>query len=1563
MVLRNIESPGRCQNATSQFPQIGEHGRSSVLFARCHRVHGRLLASPSPISHRRPRQSKFRAVWSFGNLCQPHALRGTEGRAIRVSHRDPGQKLRLALAVQPPHMAEEEQFIKELETRGSPNFHQFLTAEEWNARFAPSAEDEQKIVDWAQSQGLTVTNRFANRLLVDVEAPVGVIEKAFGVTINNYQVGDEVDFANDRDPVLPSSVANVVYAVLGLNSIDRVHGTSPANKHIKGPDYVPGPVYAAGESSHGDGDPTKRVSKQRALSSDRSAASPEFTNNYADPGDIFSSQAYNWDGLQVYSHCCNVHNDSGGSPKETSIALATFAGFNGTDVSTFFGLYGFAWNYTVFTIDGTSGTPGVECSPPATGCASVAVDDETTLDTEYSTAAANSYGSYLDTAHVYIYEGANQLYNTYADMYNFMLNDEHARVMSTSWGGAEATSGNNLTYWEDADHAVFNNMVGVGWTLIAASGDQGSTADCATISVEYPASDNDLVAAGGTALMLYSDGTWDYEDAWTGGTGSTSCAKNNGGGTGGVSKVFSQPSWQSSLSSLGSMRLVPDISLNAGGIGENYYYNGKLSAVGGTSIVAPELAGFFAQENTYLNYIGNICGSAGTSACTPVGNPNPFMYEDAIDGAPHNPFYDITSGCTSNNITVANSLTAWCAGTGYDLATGWGSANMLQLAWGINWELIPAYGNPSLAFSGPATSTWYNTDQEVSWTLSDAGSGGYPAPGVAGFTQGWDSIPADPQSEPHGGSGNSFYSGPQFAFATGGCLSFNGLNGCTGGSGQGCHTVQVEGWDNQGRTTFGSYGPLCYDTAAPTITVSNSPATPASGWWDTSVVVTLNATDPGGSGASGIYKTYYAINTGTCYPGSVSTCNIYTGPFTVSGQQQSYIYYFTEDKADNFSTEPYEWVSIDLTPPVTTASLSGTLVGADYVPSVQVTLSASDTGGSGVAHTYYQLDGGSTITYSGSPFTVAAGGSHSVKYWSVDGAGNIETAHTKTFTVAIPATLTTPTPGSTFTGSSVAFTWTAGSAITAYELQLGTTGVGSSNLYNSGSTAATTETVSLPTYGVTVYARLLWEISGVWQHADYTYTESGSTVAPVLTTPAPGSALSGTTVTFTWTAGGGPAAYQLWLGTTGVGSSNLYNSGSTTGTTETVSGLPANGATLYARLYWEIDAAWHSADYTYTEAPSSAPPALVTPAPGSVLKGSSVAFTWTASVGVTEYQLWLGTTGVGSSNLYDSGSTKAFTTTVTGLPTNGVTMYARLYWEIAGAWKSADYTYTESGTPVAPVLTTPAPGSVLSGSSVAFTWTAGAGPAAYQLWLGTTGVGSKNLYNSGSTTGTTETVSGLPTYGVKLYARLYWEINAVWKSADYTYTEAGTPVLAALTSPTPGSVLAGSSVTFAWSAGGGPTEYQLDLGTTGAGSSNLYNSGGTTATTEAVSGLPTGGVTVFARLYSLISGKWQPADYTYTEAGTLVPAALTTPTPGSTLAGSTVTFTWTAGAGPTEYQLELGTTGVGSSNLYNSGGTTATTETVSGLPTTGVKVYARLYQMIDAKWQSTDYTYTAYTVP
>ena len=537
------------------------------------------------------------------------------------------------------------------------------------------------------------------------------------------------------------------------------------------------------------------------------------------------------------------------------------------------------------------------------------------------------------------------------------------------------------------------------------------------------------------------------------------------------------------------------------------------------------------------------------------------------------------------------------------------------------------------------------------------------------------------------------------------------------------------------------------------------------------------------------------------------------------------------------------------------------------------------------------------------------------------------------------------------------FAWSAGVGPAAYQLWLGTTGVGSQNLYNSGSTTATSETVNgLPTDGVTLFARLWSLMNGTWQSIDYLYTEAGTPVPAALTSPTPGSTLPGSSVTFTWTAGTGPTAYQLWLGTTGIGSSNLYNSGSTTATSASVTGLPAYGQTVYATLGALIGGVWQYAYYTYTEAGTPVPAALTSPTPGSVLPGSSVTFTWSGLTGPPAYELWLGTTGVGSLNLYDSGITPATSETVT-VPTNGVTLFARLYSRINGTWQLIDYLYTESGTFAPAALTSPQPASTLTGSSVTFTWTGGSGPAAYQLWLGTTGVGSQNLYDSGATTATSETVT-VPANGVTVFARLYQLINGTWQSGDYTYTEAGAFAPAALTSPTPGSTLTGSSATFTWTGGSGPAAYQLWLGTTRVGSQDLYDSGSTTATSETVT-VPANGVTVFARLYQLINGTWRSSDYTYTEAGTPAPAALTSPTPGSTLTGSSVTFTWTGGSGPAAYELWLGTTRVGSQNLYDSGATKATTVTVSDLPTNGVTVYARLWWEIDAVWKSADYTYTA----
>jgi hypothetical protein len=83
-------------------------------------------------------------------------------------------------------------------------------------------------------------------------------------------------------------------------------------------------------------------------------------------------------------------------------------------------------------------------------------------------------------------------------------------------------------------------------------------------------------------------------------------------------------------------------------------------------------------------------------------------------------------------------------------------------------------------------------------------------------------------------------------------------------------------------------------------------------------------------------------------------------------------------------------VNIDTTPPVTTAQgLAATSPG--WSKNAQVTLSATDVS-SGVAYTYYKIDGKGQQTYSG-PFIVSSG-AHTVVYWSVDKAGNAETPHT-----------------------------------------------------------------------------------------------------------------------------------------------------------------------------------------------------------------------------------------------------------------------------------------------------------------------------------------------------------------------------------------------------------------------------------------------------------------------------------------------------------------------------------------------------------------------------------------
>lgn len=776
------------------------------------------------------------------------------GSAVLLGHYDPSQMLRVVIGLRPPHMAEEEQFLQDLMDPKSPDFHRFLTAEEWNARYAPSAADEERVVGWARAQGFTVTNRYANRLLVDLEAHAGTIEKAFGVTINHYQVGDEVDFSNDRDPLIPAELGDVITAVLGLNNIQRVHTAHPGAES-RGPDYSPGPPIAKAGVLQVDGKPGSARSNS---ASPNLTGLPGLIGLYLDPSDLYSSETYDFGPVRNIVGCCNY--DGNGSGPDASIAIAAWNTVDFSDVKMFLQTFGLAGYVTQIYIDGTP-------APPSS------TEPEFTLDTEWSTAMANSFGSYLDTAQVFVYEGADSNASTMTDMYNFMLSDGYARVMSASYGCAENYTCDYLA--TKAQDGIFNAMVGQGWTLIAASGDGGATSDCyadtpAHTSVMFPASDPDVLAVGGTTLDLDGFGNWLYEQGWQGSFGSDACAVNLGGSGGGYSVTFGQPGYQHAFGA--SYRMTPDISLNAHYFpGQAVYFDSKWWGVGGTSIASPEMAAFFAQENVYLHTLGYLCGPKYNELCGPYGQPHNALYSEGIaPAAAHYPFYDMTAGCNSNDQTQAYGLTYYCAGPGYDLVTGWGTANMLQLSWALNWERVAtsANGAPYLSFTGPPEGHWYNTDQVISFLVIDyPGEGESPiGTGIAGYAAQWDGIPpSDPVSHPGGGTGDLFYSGPN-TYGVAGCLAVGTGSHphCIVTSEQGCHFAHVHGWNNEGWTTSmtpqgtpqpESYGPVCFDNTPP-LTIAKVMAEPTEPLASKRTFdVTLNATDE----YSGVAATYFII--------------------------------------------------------------------------------------------------------------------------------------------------------------------------------------------------------------------------------------------------------------------------------------------------------------------------------------------------------------------------------------------------------------------------------------------------------------------------------------------------------------------------------------------------------------------------------------------------------------------------------------------------------------------------------------------------------------------------------
>ena len=217
-------------------------------------------------------------------------------------------------------------------------------------------------------------------------------------------------------------------------------------------------------------------------------------------------------------------------------------------------------------------------------------------------------------------------------------------------------------------------------------------------------------------------------------------------------------------------------------------------------------------------------------------------------------------------------------------------------------------------------------------------------------TMGWDVWYLSPAQVYLNGSdgGASGVANIYYTIDGGAIQTYNGTLNITAG---GVHTVNYWSVDVAGNTEAQKSVTVRVDSAAPTTQITTG-GTGANGWYRGPVQVGLSGSDP----ESGVAFTMYRVDGGQT--------QIYSGPFTISGEGQHEVLYYSNDKLGHNEAQQSATIRIDSTLPTAQISVSGTVGGNGYYKGpVQFTIAASDNL-SGVASTYYRINGGPTQVYS-----------------------------------------------------------------------------------------------------------------------------------------------------------------------------------------------------------------------------------------------------------------------------------------------------------------------------------------------------------------------------------------------------------------------------------------------------------------------------------------------------------------------------------------------------------------------------------------------------------------------
>ncbi|MGO9449987.1 MAG: protease pro-enzyme activation domain-containing protein [Candidatus Binataceae bacterium] len=552
----------------------------------------------------------------------------------------------------------------ELQQPGSPNYHRWLSSEEFASRFGPTRDQMRAVTDWLSASGFTIDSSDLRTRTVRFSGPAGQVEQVMGIRI----VGQGSLYANLDDPQIPSALAQSIVAVFGLSNL----GVSPPN--------------AVSSAKQGEGAPSSTS-----------------LNKYLTPSDFYSFYDESTPSATPSADCIAVL-EVGVIPTPAPASPLPTASPSPTPCT------GSGPPQQVAEFTKAFSLPGVDLTIIPTDqnqCPPYATDLEPQLDVEWAHAVAPNY-----PIRFYVSSISDTVAADF-DTLSLAVDQNVCGVISSSID-SHGTNCPDLAEIQ-AFGQVSAQAVAQGQTFFHSSGDYGSYYPCGqpttTLtqtdvqpSIEESYANEDVTVVGGTQFTYPTGGATPLptlapgvEYVWNNPvpTPSPSATPVRGTSGGGVSVVWPAPSWQATIIPFGmttplKMRGVPDVSIVASSTNPGLYVTDTDPTIcqdlpvcfvnsGGTSVSSPIWAGISRLVAQQLK-------------TTRLGNINPQLYQiyetSVANGCQNSqtncPLVDVLNPGTNcpygeGGCGEGANATAYEVGPDYDLGTGLGSPDIDKL--------------------------------------------------------------------------------------------------------------------------------------------------------------------------------------------------------------------------------------------------------------------------------------------------------------------------------------------------------------------------------------------------------------------------------------------------------------------------------------------------------------------------------------------------------------------------------------------------------------------------------------------------------------------------------------------------------------------------------------------------------------------------------------------------------------------------------------------------------------------------------------------------------------------